>query len=95
MENTAENRIDVQYNNEYNDDVDVEYNDDVDIDSSKEDSATAESKQISEEITGKYRGIEQKGMTFDQIFCYFLSLSSSLFFLEGKRIGEKNNQSCG
>ena len=50
LENAAKNRVDVQYN----DDVDVEYNDE-DIDSSKEDSATAESKQISEEITGKYK----------------------------------------
>ena len=37
--------------------------------------------------------IEQKGMTFD--FCYSFSFSSSLFFLGGKRKGEKNIQSRG
>ena len=39
-------------------------------------------------------GIEQKGMTFNQDFCYFILLFSSLF-LGGKRKWEKNNQSRG
>ena len=34
--------------------------------------------------------IKQKGMTFDHEFCYSFSFSSSLFFLGGKRKGEKN-----
>ena len=38
--------------------------------------------------------IDQKGMNFDHDFCYSFSFSSSLFFLGGKRKGEKNNQSC-
>ena len=39
--------------------------------------------------------IEQKGMNFDHDFCYSCSFSSYLFFLGGKRKGEKNNQSRG
>ena len=39
--------------------------------------------------------IEQKGMSFDHNFCYFILHFSSLFFLGGKRKGEKNNQSRG
>ena len=33
--------------------------------------------------------IELKGMTFDHSFCYSFSFSSSLFFIGGKRKGER------
>ena len=39
--------------------------------------------------------IEQKGITFDHDVYLPFSFPSSLFFLGGKRKGEKNNQSCG
>ena len=39
--------------------------------------------------------IEQKGMTFDNDFCYSFFFSCSPFFLVGKRKGEENNQSNG
>ena len=39
--------------------------------------------------------IEQKGLTFVHDFCYSFTFSSTLFFLGGKRNGEKNNQSRG
>ena len=40
-----------------------------------------------------YKRIKQKGMTFEYNFYYSFSFSSSLFFLGGKRKGEKNKQS--
>jgi hypothetical protein len=33
--------------------------------------------------------IKQKGMTFDNDFCYSLSFSSSLFYLAGKKKGKE------
>ena len=39
------------------------------------------------QMGGKGRKMEQKGMTFDYDFCYFILLFSSLF-LGGKRNGE-------
>jgi len=55
----------------------------------------AEKKERDGSLTLVNFEIEQKGMTFDQDFCYSFSFSSSLFFLGGKRKGEENNKSLG
>ena len=39
--------------------------------------------------------MEQKGMTFDHDFCYFIIFFFFPLFLGGKRKGENNNQSRG
>ena len=48
----------------------------------------------SRQINPSFQRIEQKGMTFDRDFCKILILFIFPLFLEGKRKGENNNQSC-